>query len=94
MSDIARYLTMASIAFGFLSAGSWLRASFAKVSHEVAMEQRRKDALKRGQEPNYASVSLDGWDMSATFAAQAKWNGLGAFFAAFSILFQAVAPLL
>jgi hypothetical protein len=88
------YLTIASIAVGLVSAASWLRASVIKVSHEKAMKSREKEARKRGEKPNYASVSLDGWDMSATFSAQSKWNATGAFFAAISILLQATVQML
>jgi hypothetical protein len=88
------YASEASIFFGISSAASWLRASLAKVSHERAISLRTKAANRRGEKPNLASLSLDGWDMSATFAAQAKWNSIGALFAAFSISFQAVAQVL
>lgn len=72
-------LTIASIVIGLVSAASWLHASVVKVSHEAAMKGREKEAKKRGGKTNYASVSLDGWDMSATFSAQSKWNAIGAF---------------
>ena len=88
------YLTIASIFIGLISAASWLYASFVKVNHEKAMNLRKKEAEKRGETPNFASASLDGWDMSATFAAQSRWNATGAFFAACSILLQAVAQAL
>ncbi|WP_379058412.1 hypothetical protein V6M93_19725 [Pectobacterium brasiliense] len=87
-------LLVGSIFFGFISAASWLRASIIKVSHEKAMKIREEDAKKRGEKPNYASVSLDGWDMSATFSAQSKWNASGAFFAAVSIFLQAIAQII
>jgi hypothetical protein len=76
------------VIFGVLSAASWLRSSLVKVSHEKAMKLRAKEAVKRGEKPNFASISLDGWDMSATFAAQSKWNAYGALFAACSIFAQ------
>jgi hypothetical protein len=84
-------LTTASVAAGLVSAGSWYRSSVVKVSHAKAMELRAKKAEKRGEKPNFSSVSLDGWDMSATFSAQSKWNAAGAFFAACSILAQSIA---
>ena len=34
------YLTIASIIFGFLSAGAWLRASLVKVSRETEVRKR------------------------------------------------------
>ncbi|MGV2833760.1 hypothetical protein [Pseudomonas shirazensis] len=83
-----------SVASGFMSAGSWLYASIVKVSHEKEIERRRKKAERRGEKPNYASVSLDGWDMSATFSAQSRWNAIGAVFAAISMLLQALIQLL
>jgi hypothetical protein len=86
--------TGASILFGLLSAASWFRASFAKVSHEDATKLRIKRAEKRGKKPNLASASLDGWDMSETFALQTKWNAIGAAFAASSILTQTLVQLL
>lgn len=94
MEILSFYLTVTSIFIGLISAVSWLRASTVKVSHEKAMRIREREAKKRGEKPNYASVSLDGWDMSATFSAQSKWNATGAFFAAISILLQATAQML
>jgi hypothetical protein len=58
------------------------------------MALRAKEADKNRETPNFASVSLDGWDMSATFTAQSKSNAVGAFFAALSILLQAVVQLI
>ena len=84
------YLTWASIAFGFVSAASWLRASIVKIDRERAVSRRVKEAEKRGEKASRAAVILDGWDMSATFEAQSKWNSLGAFFAACAILLQAI----
>jgi len=94
MTHWTYYLTLASITFGFFSAASWFYASFVKADHRQAMDRRKKEAEKLGVKPNYASVSLDGWDMSATFLEQAKWNAMGAFFAACSILSQAISQAL
>ncbi|WP_159957242.1 hypothetical protein [Pseudomonas sp. R76] len=93
MLNLGLTLTLASILIGLCSAASWFYAGFVKVDHEKAVEDRLRKARKKGEEPNYASVSLDGWDMSATFSAQSKWNSLGALFAACSILLQAVAQV-
>ncbi|MDN5650709.1 hypothetical protein [Acinetobacter guillouiae] len=82
-----------AILLGFISAGCWFYASFVKVDHEKAMDFRRKEAERKGEKVNYASVSLDGWDMSATFKAQAKWNSFGALFAALSIGCQSVSMI-
>lgn len=87
-------LSLLSILLGFASAAFWLRSSVAKVSSEAAIAQRKRTAEHRGQEPDLGSVSLDGWDMSATFAAQSKWNSLGAICAASSIGLQAISQLL
>jgi len=84
------YLTWASIALGFVSAACWLRASIVKIDRKKAVSRRVKEAEKRGEEASHASVTLDGWDMSATFKAQSKWNARGAFFAACMILFQVI----
>jgi hypothetical protein len=94
MEKWTNYLIIASITFGLISAVSWFHASFVKVSHEKAMALREKEANKKGEKPNYASASLGDWDMSATFAAQSKSNAVGAFFAALSILLQAVVQLI
>ena len=94
METLSFDLSVTSIFIGLISAASWLRASVIKVSHEEAMRIREREAKRRGEKPNYASVSLDGWDMSATFSAQSKWNATGAFFAAVSILIQATAQML
>ncbi|WP_313055872.1 hypothetical protein [Pseudomonas lopnurensis] len=83
-----------SIVSGFISAASWLYASVVKVSHEKEMARRSRVAEKKGEKPNFASVSLDGWDMSATFSAQSRWNATGAVFAAISIFLQALIQLL
>lgn len=93
MNQWGSVLIVVSIILGLFSAASWFYASFVKVSHEKAMKERLATALKRGERPNYASVSLDGWDMSATFSAQAKWNAVGAFFAASSICLQAISQM-
>ncbi|MDT4824020.1 hypothetical protein FQZ97_572610 [compost metagenome] len=94
MTTCAAIMVIASIVSGFISAGSWLYASIVKVSHEKEMERRRKKAEMKGENPNFASVSLDGWDMSATFSAQSRWNAIGAIFAAISIFLQALIQLL
>ena len=94
MTTCIAIMVIVSIASGFISAGSWLYASIVKVSHEKEMERRRKQAERKGEKPNFASVSLDGWDMSATFSAQSRWNAIGAIFAAISILLQALIQLL
>ncbi|WP_143493877.1 MULTISPECIES: hypothetical protein [unclassified Pseudomonas] len=94
MTIYVAIMLILSIASGFVSAGSWLYASIVKVSHEKEMERRRKKAERKGEKPNYASVSLDGWDMSATFSAQSRWNAIGAIFAAISILLQALIQIL
>lgn len=81
-------LSIASIACGFISAACWLKASFSKVTREQEIAWRRKQAVKQGIEPNLATVSLDGYDLSGTFRSQTKWNSLGAIFAALTILLQ------
>lgn len=93
MNSLDTYFNISAVFFGLLSAAGWLRAATVKVSHERAMAQRTEAAAKKGEKPNFASVSLDGWDMSATFTAQARWNSIAAFLAACSILFQAVSQL-
>ena len=87
-------LTAASVVLGLLSAASWLRASVVKVDTMSAVARRVEDAERGGEKASRASVSLDGWDMSATFSAQSKWNSLGAFFAALSISSQALSQVL
>lgn len=58
------------------------------------MAMRRKDAERKGTTPNYAGVSLDGWDMSATFGAQSRWGALGALLAACAVGLQALGQFL
>ncbi|WP_131173247.1 hypothetical protein [Phytopseudomonas dryadis] len=94
MTTCVAIMVIASIVSGFISAGSWLYASIVKVSHEKEMERRRKKAERKGEKPNFASVSLDDWDMSATFSAQSRLNAIGAIFAAISIFLQAFIQLL
>lgn len=87
-------VVFASIGFGVASALAWLRSSTVKISHEKAMAIRKMDAERKGVKPDYASVSLDGWDMSATFAAQSKWGSIGALLAACAVGLQALSQLL
>ena len=82
--------TWASVAFGFASAIAWLYASVVKVTREQVVAQRSDDAARRGEKPNLAGITLDGWDMSATFAAQSKWSVRGAILAACAIGLQAI----
>lgn len=84
------YLAYASILFGVISAVGWLRASTVKVTREQEVARRVKAAEKKGIKPNLSGVTLDGWDMSATFRAQTLWNSIAAISAAVSILLQAV----
>lgn len=77
-----------TILFGFASAFSWLYASRVKVSREAMLAKRKKQEERDGLPLGMAGVSFDGWDMSATFAAQSKWNSIGAFCAALSISAQ------
>lgn len=87
---MTQYLAIASIVFGVLSAIGWLRASTVKVSHEKECARREKEAKKKGVMPNLAGVTLDGWNISATFRAQSQWNSFAAITAAISILLQAI----
>lgn len=91
MQELIEPLSWAAIGSGLVSAGCWLRASVVKISREQLVEQKTRQAAASGVTPNLAGVSLDGWDMSATFSAQAKWNAFGAFAAAAAILFQTIA---
>jgi hypothetical protein len=90
---LATLLSVASITIGLLSAACWLRASFVKVDPQSAIATRAREAKARGETPSGGSTSLDGWDMSATFRAQSKWNSLGALFAALSISCQALSQI-
>ncbi|MBW3509552.1 MULTISPECIES: hypothetical protein [Janthinobacterium] len=91
---ILSLMTIGSIGFGFTSAAAWLYASNVKVTHEQVIVQRKKDAILTGEVPDLGGVSLDGWDMSATFAAQAKWNSRGAALAACAVSLQALSQAL
>lgn len=88
------FFNILAIFFGFVSAGCWFYASFVKVDHKSAMSFRKKEVERKGEQPNYGSVSLDGWDMSATFKAQAKWNSFGAIFAALSVCCQSISIII
>jgi hypothetical protein len=91
MADI---LTITSIVLGIISAIAWMKASIVKVSRESEIEWRQSKAKKLGVEPNLSGITLDGWDMSGTFRAQSFWSSIGAAFAAFSLLLQAVAKVI
>lgn len=58
------------------------------------MHARVTQAQKKSEKPNLVSISLDGWDMSATFAAQSRWNASGSAFAALSILLQSFSQMI
>ncbi|WP_395757234.1 hypothetical protein [Achromobacter sp. EB05] len=88
-----KFLSIISILSGIISSACWFYASKVKIGGEEATAKRVKENIRKGEKPNYASVTLDGWDMSATFEAQALWNSRGAFFAAASILSQAISSL-
>lgn len=94
MIDLASLLTWAAIVLGFLSAAAWLRSSVVKVSVAQAIAQRKKAAELTGVNSSHGYASLDGWEMSATFAAQSRWNSLGALLAASSITIQAISQLI
>lgn len=93
-NTILSAIAIISIFSGFLSAAFWFYSSTVKVTREDAGAKRVKNAEQKGERPYLGSVTLDGWDMSATFEAQAKWNSLGAFFAAVAVLLQAVNQIL
>ncbi|WP_207105733.1 hypothetical protein [Sphingomonas sp. CFBP 8760] len=76
------------------SAASWFYGSQVKVTREKMVARRKREAAKSGEPPNFAGISLDGWDMSDTFAAQSRWNAVGAIAAGISVLAQAIGPYL
>lgn len=86
-------LQWGSVILALVSASCWMRSATVKVSHEAEMTRRKREAEKRGAVPNFASAALDGWDLSATFASQSRWNAAGAVFAGAAVLAQAIAPL-
>ncbi|MNV24757.1 hypothetical protein D3C71_1158310 [compost metagenome] len=92
--SIYNCVVFASIVFGVASALAWLRSSSVKISHEKAMAVRRRNAELKGVTPNLASISFDGWDMAATFAAQSKWGSIGALLAACAVGLQALGQVL
>ena len=93
MANLASTLTWVAITLGFCSAAAWLRSSRVKVPVEEAIARRKKAAERSGEEPSGGYVSLDGWEMSETFAAQSRWNSIGALLAASSITLQAISQL-
>ena len=91
MLEVLRWL---SVIAAIVSAGCWLHGSRVKVTREEFVARMLRRAKRTGQAPNFAGASLDGWDMSATFAAQSTWNARGAIAAGVSVISQAIAPLL
>ena len=85
------FLTILAAIVGLVSAGCWLRAAFVKVTREQHFEREEKRAAKEGRPPELSAVVLNGWEMGATFGAQARWNSYGAMFAAISIILQVAA---
>jgi hypothetical protein len=54
-------ITTASVVSGFMSAAAWLYASTVKISREEAVDQRKKEALRKGETPNLGvPPSMDG----------------------------------
>jgi len=89
---ISLTLQLCSVAAAALSASAWFRSASVKIGHDEMMRIRKRRAEKKIETPNYAGASLDGWDMSETFAAQSRWNMYGAGFAGLSVLLQSLAP--
>lgn len=83
-------LLILSVILALGSALSWWRGAVVKVTREQALEKRKREAMKRGEQPYLGGVELDGWEMSETFAAQSTWNARGAILAGLSVLGQAV----
>lgn len=94
MADWPAILSWSAIVLGLGSAAAWLRSSTVKVTLSQAMARRKKEMERTGSVPSGGYASLDGWDMSATFAAQSRWNSLGALLAAASITLQAISQLI
>ena len=87
---VTSLITGASVLLGLASACAWFYASTVKVTREQVIAQRVEEAARKGEKPNLAGATLDGWDMSSTFAAQSKWSAWGAVLAACSIALQAI----
>jgi len=93
MTSLTSAITIVSVVCGFASAGAWLYASRVKVTREQMIKQRTKEAKKKGHLPDLSGASLDGWDMSSTFAAQSKWNARGAILAACAVALQSIGQI-
>ena len=63
-------LQIASVILALASALSWWRGAVVKVTREEALDKRKRDAAKRGEDPYLGGATFDGWEMSETFAAQ------------------------
>lgn len=85
--------SIVAIISGFTSAACWLRASVVKVRREQEVEWRVAQAKKKGEKPNLAGMTLDGWDLSGTFRVQSRWNSWAAVFAAISIAAQSLGQI-
>lgn len=84
------WVTGASALLGLASAGAWFYASTVKITRDKAVALRVQEAEVKGTAPNLAGVSLDGWDMSSTLAAQSKWSARGAALAGCAVALQAI----
>lgn len=91
---VAHTLQWIAVFVALLSAAAWLKAATIKVSRRELLELGTHEADKRGEKLNVAVASVNGWSLSATFAAQSRWNSRGALLAGLAVLAQAVAPLL
>src|SRR5688572_24065210 len=91
--DWPTIMSWSAIVLGFASAAAWLRSSTVKITLNQAMAMREKERIRTGRMLSVGYATLDGWDMQATFAAQARWNSLGALLAASSITIQAISQV-
>lgn len=78
---------------GVISAAFWFYSAMS-VSREKELERRKREASRRGVEPDLGGVQiLDGkhrYDLIATLRHQSRWSKWGAMFAALALIAQAL----
>lgn len=96
----ANYLTPHNILLiggaiaGVIAAGLWLWSTFAAVTREQVVTKRKRDAAKKGVEPNLAGISIDGFDPVETLRKQSKINAAAALLTGLAIISQTVSSFI
>jgi hypothetical protein len=82
-----------SVVTGLISAGFWGYASIS-ISRETELKRREEIAKKSGIKFDQSGIEIlddnNKYDLIATMRHQARWNKWGSFFAAITLVIQAL----